>query len=97
MGFEFDDGYTILATLIEKDYRGFLELSLADNPELFFDGSQCISQLLELIPKQEEILVLDLYCQGFPYKDLMGLVNLPNLPDNVRDRIIAQRTPQIVC
>ena len=72
-------------------------MSLAENPEIFFEGSQCIDQILQLVPKQEEILVLDLYCQGFPYKDLMGLLNMPNLPENVRDAIAAQKTPQTVC
>ena len=74
----------------------FSELILDQNPELWVQTGS-VDLMIDLIAKQQNITLLDLYCIEFPFYKLSDLLQTQGLHETVINAIKAHKTPESIC
>ena len=53
--------------------------------------------MMDLLKKQQKLILLDLYCIEFPFYKLSVLQKTPDLHETVSNAIKAHKTPESIC
>ena len=53
--------------------------------------------MMDLLKKQQKLILLDLYCIEFPFYKLSALLETPDLHATVCNTIKAHKTPESIC